>query len=295
MLGVIIALTTSLAWAGSSTILKYLSSRVSVFSINSFRLWVGSIVQIAVVLFSGRGSDIFQTHPISILLLALSGILASAGGDTLYIKSLAYLDVSRSYPLSQSIFPALTLVVAILFFAEPFAWFNILGAVLVLAGILMIIRNNNRNALSNKSTSKGVAFSVLAAVLWAGGAITLKIGLTGVDVYLASAIRVVSSAVILTGLAIGTKGPGELKLTSYSARNLTLVICAGVLTYGIGALGYVGAVQLIGAGKTVLLSASAPVFVLPLSMVFLKERPTNLGFAGLFISVAGICLVALQY
>jgi drug/metabolite transporter (DMT)-like permease len=294
MRGVIIALTTSLAWAGSSTILKYLSSRVSVFSINSFRLWVGSIAQIAVVLFAGKGGEIFQTHPVSILLLALSGILASAGGDTLYIKSLSYLDVSRSYPLSQSIFPALTLVVAILFFAEPFAWFNILGAFLVLAGILMIIRNNNRNAPS-KSAGKGVAFSVLAAVLWAGGAITLKIGLSGVDVYLASAIRVVSSAVVLTGLAIGTKGPGELKLSAYSSRNLVLVICAGILTYGIGALGYVGAVQLIGAGKTVLLSASAPVFVLPLSMIFLKERPTNLALAGLFVSVAGICLVALRY
>jgi drug/metabolite transporter (DMT)-like permease len=51
--------------------------------------------------------------------------------------------------------------------------------------------------------------------------------------------------------------------------------------------------HLIGAGKTVLLSASAPVFLLPLSVLILKERLSLLALVGVFVAVAGICLVAL--
>jgi drug/metabolite transporter (DMT)-like permease len=292
MLGVIIALVTSLAWAGSSTILKYLSSRIDAISVNTMRLWVGSVVLLALVFLSGRSADILQTHFWPILIVAVSGILSNAAGDTIYIKSLSYLDVSRSYPISQSTFPVLTLVVAIFILNESFTWFNILGAAFVLVGIFMIVRNNKTN-ITPKATGKGVALSLLAAVLWAGGAAALKIGLTEIDPFLAAAIRDIASALILTGLVFGRKSPDRLKLTSYSSRNLLLVACAGLLTYGIGAVGYVTAIQLIGAGKTVFLSASAPVFLLPMSMLFLKERLSPLALAGVFVSVAGICLIAL--
>jgi drug/metabolite transporter (DMT)-like permease len=292
MLGVIIALVASLAWAGSSTLLKYLSSRIDAISINTMRLWVGSIVLLALVFLSGRSNDIGQTHFLPILMVAVSGILAIAAGDTVYIKSLSYLDVSRAYPISQSTFPVLTLIVAIFFLNETFTWFNILGAAFVLVGIFLIARNKKGNVI-NKAMGKGVALSLIAAMLWAGGAITLKIGLTEVDTFLAAAIRVLTSALILTGLAYSRKSPDRLKLTTYSSRNLLLVASAGILTYGVGAIGYVTAMQLIGAGKTVLLSASAPIFLLPLSVLILKERPSPLALAGVFVSVAGICLVAI--
>jgi len=292
MLGVIIALIASLSWAGSSILLKYLSSRINAISINTMRLWVGSILLIALVFFSGRSHEIVQTQLLPILMIIASGILSNAAGDTVYIKSLSYLDVSRAYPISQSTFPVLTLVVAIFFLNESFTWFNILGSVFVLIGIFTIVRNNKTD-VTQKATGKGVALSLVAAVLWAGGAISLKIGLTGVDTFLAAAIRVTTSALILTTLAFGRKSPDRLKLNTYGSHNLLLVASAGILTYGVGAVGYVAAIQLIGAGKTVFLSASAPIFLLPLSVLILKERPSPLALAGVFVSVAGICLVAL--
>jgi drug/metabolite transporter (DMT)-like permease len=292
MLGIIIALFTSLAWAGSSTILKYLSSRINAISINAMRLWVGSIVLIAVIFFSGRSTELGQAHLFPILMIALAGILSIAAGDTVYIKSLSYLDVSRAYPISQATFPTLTLIVALLFFNEPFTLFNIVGAAFVILGILMIIKNK-KVEISNKFTGKGLALCLIAAGLWAGGALALKIGVSQVDTYLASMIRVVVPALILTGLAFARKSSDRLKLTRYNTRTLILVACAGILTYGIGAIGYVSAIQLIGAGKAVLLTASAPVFILPLSVFILKERPSTSALIGIFISIAGICLVAL--
>jgi len=292
MLGVIIALVASLAWAGSSVLLKYLSSRIDALSVNTMRLWVGAIALIALVIFSGRSGNILQSPLFPVLMVVASGILSNTAGDTIYIQSLSYLDVSISYPISQSAFPVLTLIVAIVFLNESFSWFNILGAVFVIAGIFMIVRNNRRAAAS-RNTVKGLVLTLTAAVLWAGGAVTLKIGLTHVDTFVAAAIRVVTSALLLTTLALSRPTPERLKLRTYGTRNLILVASAGLLTYGVGAIGYVTAIHLIGAGKTVLLSASAPVFLLPLSVLILKERLSSLALVGVFVAVAGICLVAL--
>ena len=292
MLGVFIALGASLAWAGSSILLKYLSSRIDAISVNTMRLWVGMIALLSLVFVTGRAGDILQTPLLPILMVVASGILSNTIGDTVYIQSLSYLDVSISYPISQSAFPLLTLVAAIFFLNETFTWFNFLGAAFVIAGIFMIVRNNRTTAVS-KNTVKGVVMTLVAAVLWAAGSITLKIGLEKVDTFLAAAIRVTMSAMILTTVAFSRKPAERLKLSTYGTRNLLLVASAGLLTYGIGAIGYVTAMHLIGAGKTTLLSASAPVFLLPMSVLILKERLSPLALAGVFVAVAGICLVAI--
>ena len=292
MLGVFIALGASLAWAGSSILLKYLSSRIDSISVNTIRLWVGSIALLLLVVLTGRSGDILHTALIPILMVISSGILSNTIGDTIYIQSLSYLDVSISYPISQSAFPVLTVAAAYFFLNESFSWLNILGAVFVIGGIFMIVRNN-RAAAASKLTAKGVVMTLIAATLWAAGSITLKIGLREVDTFTAAAIRVIISAILLTTFALSGKNQDRLKLRTYGTRNLILVASAGLLTYGIGATGYVTAMHLIGAGKTTLLTASAPVFLLPMSVLILKERLSLLALIGVFIAVAGICLVAI--
>jgi drug/metabolite transporter (DMT)-like permease len=49
----------------------------------------------------------------------------------------------------------------------------------------------------------------------------------------------------------------------YGRRNMTLAFCAGALSYGVASVSYAAAMQLIGAGKTVLITALAPIFILP--------------------------------
>jgi drug/metabolite transporter (DMT)-like permease len=94
MLGVIIALVPSLAWAGSSALFKYLSFRIDAISVNTMRLWVGPFALLALVIFSGKSGDILQTPIVPILMVVASGILSNTAGDTIYIRSLSYLDVS---------------------------------------------------------------------------------------------------------------------------------------------------------------------------------------------------------
>lgn len=296
LLGAGIALLTSLAWAISSIILKSLTDRIDTVSINTIRMWVGSILLLTVVITSDRHTAIFDMPMESLVYVVISGILAMAIGDTIYIKGLALLDASIAFPISQCAFVVIASLAAILLLDEPYTWITGIGAFLVMTGIYLIASGENGKAKTEglKSISKkGVFIALLAAVIWTASTVTLKIGAEGMDVFLVAAIRISVSAVVLTFIAIPRRKQGVLQLKQYDPKTLGLIATAGLLTYGVAAVGYVSAIQIIGAGKTVLLTASAPLFALPISVVFLNERPTRSTIAGIIISVAGVCLVVL--
>jgi drug/metabolite transporter (DMT)-like permease len=65
-----------------------------------------------------------------------------------------------------------------------------------------------------------------------------------------------------------------------------------LLGYGVGGIAYVAAMQRLGAGRTVLITSLTPVFVLILSVLFLKERPTPQSLIGTLICVVGVMLLS---
>jgi drug/metabolite transporter (DMT)-like permease len=296
MLGVTIALLTALAWAGSSTILKFLTAKIDTLSLNTLRLWVGSIILLSFVFLSGRGDALIHTELTPLLLVMASGVVAIAVGDTIYIKSLSFIDVSRAFPIGQCTFPVMTMVVAILFLQEPFTWLNGVGAVLVLLGVYLVavLDKGARAAASAGANAKGVILALGAAVAWTIGAATLKLGVMNMDTFVAAAIRIPISAIALTILVLSRRREGgTLQFKKYGRHNVVLAAGAGILTYGVAAVGYVTAMQLIGAGKTVLITAIAPILLLPFSILVLKERLTVYGTFGILTCVAGVYLIVL--
>jgi drug/metabolite transporter (DMT)-like permease len=60
---------------------------------------------------------------------------------------------------------------------------------------------------------------------------------------------------------------------------------------GIGTLLYVMAIQIIGAGRTTVLTSTIPLMAVPFSMLWLHERPTRWTLAGTVLTTAGVALV----
>jgi drug/metabolite transporter (DMT)-like permease len=188
------------------------------------------------------------------------------------------------------------MVVAILFLGEPFTWVNGIGAALVILGVYLVavFGERERTPASEGANAKGGILALVAAVAWTLGAIALKLGVTNMDTFVAGAIRIPVSALALTVLVLSRRRKdGTLQFRQYGRRNVFLAACAGILAYGVAAVGYVTAMQLIGAGKTVLITTMAPILILPLSILFLKEKLTRYGVFGVLTCVAGVCLVAL--
>jgi DME family drug/metabolite transporter len=296
MIGAGLALMTALAWAGSSALLKFLTAQIDTISLNILRLWVGTIILLAFVFLSGRGEAFLHTPLQPLLFLGASGLIAIAVGDTIYIKSLSFIDVSRAFPIGQCTFPVLTMFVAVFLLEEPFSWYNALGGFLVLTGIYMIAILGKRTAsspASAKNDTRGVLLAVAAALAWTTGAVALKLGVPEIDPFIAAAIRIPVSAIALTGFVLCRSRPWALSFDKYGMRNIMMAAAAGVLTYGIAAVGYIWAMQLIGAGKTVLITAAAPLFILPLSILLLGERPTLYAVIGVAVCASGVVLVSI--
>jgi drug/metabolite transporter (DMT)-like permease len=294
MLGAGIALLTSLAWSISSILLKLVAGKIDSLSINTLRTLVGSIILFTFIFTTGRLEIFFHLPLNSFVYVIFSGLLAMGIGDTMYIKSIALLDVSIAFPLSQVSFILLAVLAAILFLDEPFTWITVVGAVLVILGIYLMTSSRGRTpAPSGKKpiNPKGLIFILVAIIAWTGATILLKIGVIGVDPFIAASLRISASAIVLLVVILSRPGKGTVALWQIGWKYLGLIATAGLLTYGVAAVGYVTAIQLIGAGKTVLLTAIAPLFALPFSILILKEKPTRFTLLGVIVSVVGIWLV----
>jgi drug/metabolite transporter (DMT)-like permease len=253
------------------------------------------VILLLFVFFTGRGDALLSIPPLQVLLVMASGLVAIALGDTLYIKSLSLIDVSRAFPIAQCTFPVLTLFVAVFLLAEPFSWYNAFGGLLVLAGLYLIAvrgRGVAASPASDRTDARGVLFALMAAAAWTAGTVSLKLGITGMDPFVAAAVRIPVAALALTVIMLSRNRTAPWPLRAYSLRHMAMAAFTGILTYGIAAVGYVTAMQLIGAGKTVLITAVAPIFVWPLSILVLRERPTVYALVGLVTCVGGVILVS---
>ena len=297
MLGAGIALLTSLAWSISSICIKLVAEKIDSLIINTLRTWVGSALLISLVVVTGRYETLSQIPWESFVYVISSGILAMAIGDTIYIKSVALLDVSIAFPLSQCAFILLTVLSAVLFLGEQFTWITITGGVLVILGIYLMTSSRGRGGVPadrKRINPRGLVFILIAILAWTGATLLLKIGVTGVDPFIAASLRISTSAIVLLFFFHSRPKKGNTSLKQIGKKNLALVASAGLLTYGVAAVGYISAIQLIGAGKTVLLTAIAPLFALPFAIFILGEKPTRYTLWGVMISVIGVWLVVVK-
>ena len=297
LLGVVSAFIASLAWACSTVIMKSLTFRMDFLSLNTFRLWVASFLLLSFVLITGRGAQLLETPLTPLLLVIASGVIAVAAGDTLYIKSLSLVDASKAFTIAQSSFPLLTAFVAVLFLGEAFSWRLAVGAGLVLSGIYFVSGRSKNHPVAiggSNANARGVALALTAAGIWTMAAVTLKIGVTQMDTFVAAGIRIPAAAAVLTFFFILSRQIGGKSLMPqlFNAKSAGLAAVAGTLTYAVAAVAYVIAIQSIGAARTVLITTAAPVLVLPLSILLLKEKPGFTAIVGVASCVLGIFFIA---
>ena len=296
MIGAAYALTAALCWAGSSAILKPLTARIDTLSLNTLRLSVTCLLLLAFIPLSGRGTEFVNIPLMSLVYLVISGIIAIAIGDTICIKSFSYLNVSQAFPIAQCSNPVFTMILAVLLLGESFTWVTGLGAFFVLLGIYLITSARmapSVNSTPRRNRAKGIILALTAGIAWAIAAVTLKLGAMDMDPLVAASIRMSSATIVLLPLTLSQRKRGTLQLRRYGSRSLALTLTSGIIDYGVGMVLFIIAIQLIGAGKTVVLAATSPLLLLPFSVFILKEKLTRLNLIGIITGIVGIYLVTI--
>ena len=136
----------------------------------------------------------------------------------------------------------------------------------------------------------GVWTAVVAAVAWAVSTVMMKVPLSEIDPLTAQAIRLPLASVLLwltpwTWGAVGAMrkaGRGPL----VTIGMLSLVTAASSVLF-VASLKYAG----VAVGSV--LSATAPVFALPLGVLFLGERISRATIAGVLLALSGVVVLQL--
>ena len=137
----------------------------------------------------------------------------------------------------------------------------------------------------------GIAAALLVGLLWSGSSVWLRSISDGVDASAVGMVRVPFIAMILLGASWFVRG-STLRRNRISLRSHWVLALSGIIGTGLTTLLFILAIQEIGAGQTVVLFSTSPLFALPMGFFFLREKITIWVVVGTVVAVAGIILLA---
>lgn len=296
-MGAAAALASSALWALSSVLLASQSGRMKPLLMSAVRSATASAFLFAMLIVTMSFDQFPTATAVTIASMCVSGILGQALGDTLYINGLGILGVNRSFPITNSAYPFLTLLLAIAVLGEEITWVLPIGGVMIVAGIVWIVREQHAADADDPlrvDVARGVAFALAAAAAWSCATVLLRGQQGNLDAIGAANLRIPAASLAVWFTIAATRNRfGQRPAASVTPLGVGLVALAGLIGTGIGSVLFIYAVQDIGAARTAFVTTSAPLFALPMGFIFLSERLTPRILLGTTVTIAGLWLVLL--
>jgi drug/metabolite transporter (DMT)-like permease len=296
-MGAAAALGSSALWALTSVLLASQAGRLRPLMMSAIRSLTASLVLVGILVATRGLVQLREMTFITGISMVGSGVIGQAVGDTLYINALGFLGVTRTFPITNSAYPFLTFLLAVLLLGEHVGWTLPIGGALIVGGITWIVleqRRSDAEATVKVELLRGVAFAIAAAACWATATIWLRGQQGDLNAVGAASLRIpAASAAVWVTIAATTGRRGMQPPRALTRRSIFIVALAGLLGTGLGSILFIYAVQDIGAAKTAFLTTSAPVFALPMGVLFLSEKLTAKVLLGTAVTIVGIWLVLL--
>ena len=236
------------------------------------------------VLAAGSAGTISSLTVVSLVFLVLSGL--STGASWLcYFKALSLGDVNKVAAVDKSS-TALTILLAMVFLGErSHPALRLLGTALLAIGVVLMVE---RRPGTRSGHRRWVLFAAASALFAALTSILAKIGITGVESNLATAIR--TGVVLVMAWAI-VLGRGKLPLVKgVPRRELGFILLSGLST-GASWLCYYYAIQNGAVSVVVSVDKLSLVVTVLFSRLVLKERLGKASLIGLGLMVLGTLVI----
>ena len=217
----------------------------------------------------------------SFLFLILSG--AATGLSWIcYFKALSMADVNKVVPIDKSS-TVLTVLLAIILFGETHNLpIKLLCTLFIGAGAFMMIEK--KNVTMDKTQRGWFVYALLSAIFAAMTAILAKIGITGVESNLGTAIRTGVVLLLAWGIVFGK---GKQHMLRTIEKSEMLFICLSGIATGASWLCYYYAIQNGVVSIVVPIDKMSILITVAFSCFFLKEKLTTKNFWGLMVMTVG--------
>lgn len=272
-------------FAGATSVLAKAGIKsVSSDFATAFRTGVVLIFSWLMVFVVGCQNAVSTITPRALVFLALSGT-ATGLSWLCYFKALSIGNLSKVAAVDKSS-TFLTILLALIFFHEPFHWLTGLGIAVMIAGTALMLEKGDA-----KKGEKGWLFYAAGSAVFAAlQSILGKVGVQDMDSTLATALRTVVVLIFAWAIVLGKKEGGDWK--KMTRRDAVLLVLSGITT-GASWLCYYRALQTGRASVVVPIDKCSMLFAVALSAIFLKEKQTRRSLLTLALVVAGTLMIAL--
>jgi transporter family protein len=272
-------------FAGATSVLaKAGIQSVSSDFATAFRTGVVLIFSWLMVFVVGCQNAVSTITPRALVFLALSG--AATGLSWLcYFKALSMGNLSKVVAVDKSS-TFLTILLALIFFREPFHWLTGLGIAVMIAGTALMLEKGD----AKKGERGWLFYAAGSAVFAALQSILGKVGVQDMNSTLATALRTMVVLIFAWAIVLGKKEGGDWK--KMTRRDAVLLVLSGITT-GASWLCYYRALQTGRASVVVPIDKCSMLFAVALSAIFLKEKQTRRSLLALALVVAGTFMIAL--
>ena len=237
------------------------------------------------VLVVGSLHTIAEIEPKAFIFLILSG-LATGASWICYFKALSVGDINKVVPIDKS-GTVLTVLLAIICFGETSNLVMKLIATSILAvGIFLMVEKKKRE--EKRESKTWMLYAVLAAVFAALTSILAKMGISGVESNLGTAIRT-GVVLIMAWVIVFARGK-QAQLKSIDKKELLFIGLSGIAT-GASWLCYYYAIQNGEVSVVVPIDKLSIIVTVIFSYFVFKEKLSKKAFAGLCLMVVGTLLM----
>ena len=272
-------------FAGATSVLAKAGIKsVSSDFATAFRTGVVLIFSWLMVFVVGCQNAVSTITPRALVFLALSG--AATGLSWLcYFKALSIGNLSKVVAVDKSS-TFLTILLALIFFREPFHWLTGRRIAVMIAGTALMLEKGD----AKKGERGWLFYAAGSAVFAALQSILGKVGVQDMDSTLATALRTMVVLIFAWAIVLGKKEGGDWK--KMTRRDAVLLVLSGITT-GASWLCYYRALQTGRASVVVPIDKCSMLFAVALSAIFLKEKQTRRSLLALALVVAGTFMIAL--
>ena len=285
VIGIGAALISAAAWAVGAILYKKFGENVSSVGMNLAKGAINLFLLAVTVLILGQEHVDLD----SFLLLGVSGLLGISLGDTFFFEALQKLGPHVLVVLSL-LGQVLTVLFAVFFLGERLSTNMWVGVLMVISGVAVVVYTRISDT-TKKNSIGGIFYGLMAVLCMSVSVIIAKKGLASVSAVQATFIRMLwgTFGLLLWGLATRQLREWvapfrEIKLM----KDFFLLVC--LVSFGGFWLFHV-AVKYTEVSVANTLSATEPLFVIPLAALFLNEKITWSAVTGTVVSVGGIILL----
>ena len=238
------------------------------------------------VVITGTIGEISSIQGKTLLFLILSGL--STGASWLfYFHAIQIGNINKVVAIDKSS-TVLTILFALIFLGEGISVGKLIAALLIGIGTLLMI--SKKEEKENKQSQMGLVCAVLSAVFASLTSILGKIGITGIDSNLGTAIR---TFVVLLMAWLMVFVTGKQREVGKIEKKELIFICASGLATGGSWLCYYRALQEGTASVVVPIDKLSILVTIIFARMVFKEKLNKKAMLGVVLIVVGTILIAL--